>query len=208
MAETSKVCFYVTGFGKFAHILENPSSFLVRALPAILGDCPGVELSHHEVVTVSVEHCDEALSKIKAMISAHPGQKHMVVNFGVAASRRCFSLESVGRNIKDFRCPDENGNKFCNEKIDPECELDCKVKTELDLETVCKELSARGHKVEVSCDAGEYICNYMFYRNLECFAKEKDVRSLFVHIPELRTISGPEQQAFAKDLFCELAKIF
>ena len=35
-----------------------------------------------------------------------------MLNFGVAASRKEFSLETQGRNIKDFRCSDERGNTF------------------------------------------------------------------------------------------------
>jgi len=37
-----------------------------------------------------------------------------VLNFGVAASRKEFSLECIGKNIKDFRFPDECGNVFDN----------------------------------------------------------------------------------------------
>jgi pyrrolidone-carboxylate peptidase len=36
----------------------------------------------------------------------------VVVNFGVAAGRTMISLETLGKNIKDFRVADERGNKF------------------------------------------------------------------------------------------------
>jgi pyrrolidone-carboxylate peptidase len=35
---------------------------------------------------------------------------HFIINFGVAASRKKISLETLGKNIKDFRIPDERGN--------------------------------------------------------------------------------------------------
>ena len=51
------VCLYVTGFGKFADILENPSSHLVRALPELFrkSNLPNhATIVHSEIVTVSI----------------------------------------------------------------------------------------------------------------------------------------------------------
>jgi pyrrolidone-carboxylate peptidase len=43
-----------------------------------------------------------------------PKQSHLVVHFGVAAGRECFSLENRAKNIMDFRCADERGNTPTN----------------------------------------------------------------------------------------------
>jgi hypothetical protein len=46
--------------------LENPTTYLVRALPNLLQKNPqaNVHLAHHEVVKVAVEDCDQALLEI------------------------------------------------------------------------------------------------------------------------------------------------
>ena len=60
--------FYCTGFGKFGNILTNPTTDLVGALPALLQSHPENErsfkLKHHEIVTVAIADCDEALDRI------------------------------------------------------------------------------------------------------------------------------------------------
>ena len=44
----------------------------------------------------------------------------MVLNFGVDAGSSKISLETLGKNIKDFGVPDERGNKFYKLPIDPD----------------------------------------------------------------------------------------
>ena len=61
-----KTFFYVTGFGKFGNVLENPTTYLIRDLPKLLYQNPNpqVSLRHHEIVKVAIEDCDDALSRI------------------------------------------------------------------------------------------------------------------------------------------------
>ena len=50
-----KTHFWVTGFGKFGNILENPTTYLVKALPDILKQCAvEIHLDHTEVIDVSI----------------------------------------------------------------------------------------------------------------------------------------------------------
>ena len=51
----------------------------------------------------------------------------------------------------------------------------------------------------MSDDAGEYICNYMLYKNLQrsqTLANSK-VESFFVHIPTFETIPQTNHESFA-----------
>ena len=108
--------FYVTGFGKFGNILENPSSIVVRDLPNILSQQSSegrpFHLKHSEIVTVSIEDCDEALERIYANMHGckSNAEHHVVINCGVADGRPGFDLENIGKNLKDFCIPDERGN--------------------------------------------------------------------------------------------------
>ena len=125
----------MTGFGKFANILENPSTHLVKALPKLLEKAKiNDKLKHSEVVTVSCEDCDSTLDQIYKQLNT--SDKHIVLNFGVAAGRKEFSLETIGKNIKDFRCPDERGNLFKNETIESG-KLTKTRETSLDLVKAC-----------------------------------------------------------------------
>ena len=65
----------------------------------------------------------------------------------------------------------------------------------LDLENVSNELQSKGHSVKVSNSGGEYICNYMYYKNLQCLEERKsncgatDIHALFVHVPTFKSIN-------------------
>ena len=113
-----------------------------------------MHLAHHEIVKVAVEDCDERLKKIyekvKRNLSSGKGSKHMVVNFGVAAGRKMISLETLGKNIKDFRVADERGNKFVKCPIDPNFSQDKKIHcSSLNLAAVCNMMK-KSHPVELS----------------------------------------------------------
>ena len=117
LKQRSRTYFYVTGFGKFANILENPTTHLVRSLPKLIRQSQlpiHTKLDHSEIVTVSIQDCDTALDQIYSRVASNMkknhGAHHLVLNFGVAAGRSAFSLETLGKNIKDFRVPDERGN--------------------------------------------------------------------------------------------------
>ena len=69
--EQKRVVLFFTGFGKFGKILENPTTHLSRALSKLLEASPidGVTLFQNYVITVSIEHCDEALAEIYSIIN-------------------------------------------------------------------------------------------------------------------------------------------
>lgn len=55
-APPKEVVLFVTGFGKFGKIIDNPTTVLVKALPELLKANPieGLTLLHTEVVIVSI----------------------------------------------------------------------------------------------------------------------------------------------------------
>ena len=62
----------------------------------------------------------------------------------------------------------------------------------------------------MSEDAGEYICNYMYYRALEacCNLRAKGINctALFLHVPNFKNIDEDTQHQFLDSLILELAK--
>ena len=192
--------FYVTGFGKFGNILENPTTVLVRNLSELL-NADERSQSHFKVeltdiVTVSIQDCDNALERIYEKVAQcqDRAEHHVVINFGVAASRRVFSLESIGKNIADFRIPDESGAQPRNQCINQALDISHTITCDLDLNILNQSLVSKGYPCEVSNSAGEYICNYAYYCNLqrrEQFCRDRcvtNLKSLFVHVPAFSTI--------------------
>ena len=160
-----------------------------------------------DVLVVSIQDCDEGIANIKSLIQkkidADGSKKHMILSFGVAAHRPGFDLETTAKNIKNFGvCPDERGNAPKDEAICASLDKTTCQNTDLPIELMVKKLQGRlgdGLKCKQSHSAGEYICNYMFYKGLDlaneinASNQEKDVRckAIFCHVPSFETIPEP-----------------
>ena len=132
----SGVDLYVTGFGKFKGMPRNPTADLVEGLRAISAKSPHprVELCFSDVLTVSVQQCDEALEKIKRTIvkqikkrkemeeeqsSGTSGErKILVICLGVDESASSFCIEKMARNYCNFPFPDEAGKSLKNQVLE------------------------------------------------------------------------------------------
>ncbi|KAG7377582.1 G protein-activated inward rectifier potassium channel 2 [Phytophthora pseudosyringae] len=187
---------YVTGFGKFGDILENPTTFLATKL----AEHPNVTESH--VLEVSAESCVEELADMYARAEER-GRPCIFLHFGVSAISRTLKLEQVGYNMADFRIPDERGYVAKDETIH-EGEPD-EIATKLPLEEMLKTLQAVHPRVALSTDPGRYICNYVYYQSL-VWVKRQEAKghsehlALFVHVPEFRNVVFEDQLALASKL--------
>ncbi len=113
-------------------------------------------------------------------------QPRLVLALGQASNRRAVSLERVAVNLIDARIPD-------NDAVQP---IDVPVVpggpaayfATLPLKPMLQALLAAGYPAELSCTAGSYVCNQVFY-GLQHRLRRTVVPSGFLHLPSL---SGPE----------------
>ena len=85
--------------------------------------------------------------------------------------------ERRGRNERNARIPDNEGNKPEGEKIltdGPEEYL-----TVFPVDAITEEMKAEGYGIEVSEDAGTYVCNDTFY----LAGVKSAVPVQFIHVP-------------------------
>ena len=89
---------------------------------------------------------------------------------------------------------------------------------------MCEVLKSKGHAVACSEDAGDYICNYTYYKSLQtceelcnsltsvdgesgsCPTAASNIETFFCHVPAFKTIPEEKQQAFVVDLLVTLAQ--
>eukprot|EP00347_Sterkiella_histriomuscorum_P015285 403357607 len=213
---------FVTGFGKFQKVSENPTTHLSRAIPSLLeqNQIENLTLNSTQVVTVSIEDCNEALKQIyeeinkmqlKDQFRDHCDRRHyIVIHFGVYQGSGKFNVEVQGKNIKDFRIPDENGNTPLNECINGSLDIKHCIQTTINVDSIVEKLQQQGHNVQKSFSAGEYICNYTYYCSLqnknEKVVDSSLVDTLFCHVPTFAEIDEPSQQRFVVDLIAEVCK--
>jgi len=183
---------YVTGYGPFQTILDNPSQELCEKLCSEL-EChkdifdEKCQIAHKEILEVNVDYVREKIKDLHNLIEENCKTDfnkktfHLIVHCGVNTNSDKVHLEKKSKNkITDYQ-------KIFNKKISNECQeshLTCK----LDLERICESLICKGHQCKVSEDAGNYLCNFVYFLSNNKFNENPDVSVLFFHIPEFITM--------------------
>ena len=218
MSTSLPVSIYVTGFGPFMGVDDNPSSVLCETLhryvqegtppedvPAeILKDfeAAGVSLEGLRALDVAAEACQREVPAIHSHLRTKkeddPKQAAAVVHLGVAADRSHISLECRGVNEANFRIPDVFGWQCCGEPVVPSSPpvLYCSLR----LPEILAEMHDKDVSCEISTDAGRYICNYIFYQSLHAAAPH-GVPVLFVHVPSFKDMVQPVQAPHIPKVF-------
>lgn len=194
-----KLKVYISGYGPFMNITNNPSHELVDYImnmkchyeKELNNLC---ELTYKEIYEVSVDYVSRNMTKCHSLIEDEikcgGKELHLLVHFGVNSSASCINLETNAKNeIFDYL----QSRRRINE--DGEDQFFCK----LDLDNISKELSISGHKVTTSTDAGTYLCNYIYYKSCEKFSCRQNVIPLFIHIPLPKVTSTNDINDFFLD---------
>jgi pyroglutamyl-peptidase len=169
----------LTGFGPFGSMARNPSARIVKHFART--GAPRHVLTAH-VLPVSYARAETAIGGLLG-----DGPYDAAVLLGVAQREACIRLEqfahrrAAGREDVDGAAParlasDPDGPAF--------------YRTTLPLELLHARLTAAGLPARVSEDAGDYLCNYVYYLTLAALSTAQlPVRCLFVHVP-------PDEQTF------------
>lgn len=151
----------LSGFGPFGTVEHNPSATIAQKAELHAG----LDVERY-TLPVTPEACDKFLAEIL------PKQPDFLLCFGVAANQNKVCLEKTARNIL----------KYSEEEkpIDPQGVES--IHTSLSrLEEMAAASKKAGLPACVSQDAGNYICNYLYYKALMVAPSSTSV--LFVHVP-------------------------
>ncbi len=199
------VAVHLTGFGRFQGVDDNPSCHLARGLAASAIEAmrdPRIHVASSRVVEVSMAAADAAVTEIFECVPEDSSHV-IIVHLGVAAAAKSFHLEEQAANDCNFRCPDESGAQPRGQCICDAFALESFLSTALPLRAIAARLHERWHRhVEISCDAGRFLCNYIYYRSLLRATPRKHVQSVFIHVP-LHTAIDLQQQA---DFVCDFVR--
>jgi pyroglutamyl-peptidase len=206
--------FYITGFGEFAGVPDNPTTHLVHNLASELAYNPlpaTLNLATCTVLHVSAEKSLQTLQKLNhtnneanAKDSAVP-QRTIWLHFGVSGLADCINIESKAYNEADFRCPDQLGWEPQHEKIVEDGPP--AIATTLNVDLLVSRLLSMNHKVRRSEDPGRFVCNWVYYHSLR-ESLVNDSHSLFIHMPNFNYVNANDQLKFALDLIYLIAELF
>ena len=170
----------ITAFEPFGGSVVNTSAAVLEMLPEEIG---GAKVEKVLLPVVFGKAAEKALACTADCIFL----------LGEAAGRTAVTPERRGRNVRNARIPDNEGNKPEGEKIladGPEEYL-----TVFPVDAIVEEMKAEGYGVEVSEDAGTYVCNDTFY----LAGVKSAVPVQFIHMPAEREKAN---------LFCTIVERF
>ncbi len=161
----------LTGFEPFDGNNHNPSATLARHFN-------NKQIAHHKllgrVLPVDTVRAPKTLLRLL--------QKHKpsaVVMLGLAQGRPNISLETTAKNILNFSIPDNAGQIASGEIVmnGPKHH-----QSSLPIGPIKEQFQELGIDCHISNDAGEYLCNQIFYLAQHTLAKS-GIPSGFVHLP-------------------------
>lgn len=177
-----------TGFGRFHGVEDNPSKHLMAALGPLVAESPlGAHIDlRTQVLEVSGLACARYAGDTHPELVLPSTRPVVVVHCGVAATRSNITLEARAVNVADFGAPDERGWQPRAQPIDAQgpAQLSCA----LDVGALAQALAADGFPVTRSDDAGEFVCNYLYYRSLRACQTAPHVCVVFVHVPPFEAV--------------------
>ena len=176
----------ITGFGPFADFNQNPSEMLLFDLIREL-DKTKYKLA---ILPVSYKRVNDWLK-----VNLNESFK-LVVHFGLSAKNDEIKLETTAKN----ECGSQPDVDNVILDVVSVAELP-KLETDLDLKKIKTLLSKEGIKAAISNDAGNYLCNYVYFKTLEKFHEMNEKKkSVFVHIPPAENLNSEDLKNFALKL--------
>ncbi|MBL8565419.1 MAG: pyroglutamyl-peptidase I [Hyphomicrobiaceae bacterium] len=188
MAEDRPTTVLLTGFGPFPGVAFNASSLLVRRLaPRARRRWPLLRIS---AATLPTEW-ERGPSRLSALLRQL--EPDIAIHFGVSARALGLEIETTARNARaaspDAR--DHLPSSPLNAIDGPETRA-----STLPVDAIVARLAASSIPGRPSDDAGDYLCNAILYRSLECcaFARQR-AQAGFVHIPSGLIGAGDDGRA-------------
>jgi len=185
----------VTGFGAFPGTVRNPSREIALALE--LAPPPGLRVRAAEL-PVSFEGAPAALEALLDALAADPPA--LILGLGVQRAAS-FRLERRARGSLRGERLDADGRTASELAIEAGEEL----ATEVELASLLQALREAGAgEVEISDDAGGYVCERTYHRLLAC-GRSLAVPALFLHVPPAEALEPEAQVPIVRALLARAA---
>ncbi|NJL03389.1 MAG: pyroglutamyl-peptidase I [Chloroflexaceae bacterium] len=172
----------LTGFEPFGRLSANPTQTLMQAIADAAPS--GVRL-HTAVLPVTYA---EAWTHLHHLLRQH--QPQIVVCTGLAVQAETLRLERYAHNRVSTSVADNVGNVPSSAVIVPNAPDT--YPTTLPVAQILVTLPAAGIAIAPSDDAGDYVCNYVYFHALHHLAHHAPhVACGFVHVPPHATLPAP-----------------
>ena len=171
----------LTGFGPFPGIPVNASGELVSALGQVMAAGRGASRIRRPVVRTAVLPTEWKSGPAELQRQIKAFAPDVAVHFGVASDATGFRLETLAANARNKlgdACGHVPRRRLISANAPPQ------LLSTFPADAICQRLVAMGLPVELSTDAGHYLCNAALFRSLSLARQGRGAAmSGFVHIP-------------------------
>ncbi len=196
MGEAKALRVLISGFETFGGLGDNPTELMIQQLQK---EPPTIEEMSIKTVVLPVTYF-QSWQKLKEEIETY--RPDVVLSFGYAPSSRYVRLERIGQNY-DRGGKDNAGLSHFGKIIEQDGNET--LKAQLPLRELKNYLEERGFEVNMSDDAGGYICNHLFY-SLMHHIQNKGIQGGFIHIPNMPPKGQNGSIVLVKDILTFLGK--
>jgi pyroglutamyl-peptidase len=159
----------LTGFGPFDKFDTNPAQLVAESIATRNPDV--------ECFILPVVYGEGRKALLGELDKRDPDA---VVSLGLNANIGCINLEEIAVNIRASEVADNSGRILSDEPIVEGGAL--ALRTTLPTSVIKERLRKEGIPAKHSYSAGVYLCNEIFYTEME-WARSKDRIAGFIHIP-------------------------
>ncbi|MBR56863.1 MAG: hypothetical protein CMH54_02270 [Myxococcales bacterium] len=167
---------YLTGFGAFPGVDRN----LTGEVASHFNNRKFGKLTVvSDVLPVSYER---SAAQVEEGIREH--NPRIIVEMGLVALDSVLRLETWAVNEMTGRLPDCDGFQPREVPIDENKEFKSIYQTSMNVGPVLEEYRRSGFPGRISCNAGRYVCNSVYYRTLAQLAESNSkTPAVFLHLP-------------------------
>jgi pyroglutamyl-peptidase len=184
----SRLRLLLTGFGPFPGAPRNPTAEVVARLAERgVGVRLGVDVVPHVFSTTW-----SALDDLASLLAE--ARPDVVLHLGLKRRAAAIAVEAFGRNRVSMAAVDAEGRRPRTAALDADAPP--RLASSLPVRRIATRIAGLGLPVEVSADAGRYLCNGLLWRSLRL----ADGRPTgFLHLPPTREIAVVAGGVFTLD---------
>jgi pyroglutamyl-peptidase len=173
----------VTGFSSFPSVPANPTEAMVAALAPRANELDAFGAVRFETLPVEYRALPGRLERL-----AREFAPEIALHWGVSVQATAFAVETLARNTVCTRKPDNAGHV----PVEPFVQAGGgALGSTVPAEGIVRALEARSLPAALSDDAGDYLCNFLFYLSRGGHAPPfAPAQSGFIHVPPFGTPLG------------------
>jgi pyroglutamyl-peptidase len=181
----------VIGFESFDGQNFNPSQEIALRLD-------GETIAKHRIVgAVLPTQFAGSVSRLQALLERH--DPSLIIAVGLASGRDTISIERVAINLIDARIPDNAGAQPIDEPV--LADAPNAYFSTLPIKAMRARLDAAGIPASISCSAGTFVCNQVFFGLAHLLAtRRRRVRGGFIHVPRAAENTTPDEDVASMPL--------